>query len=195
VRVIEVLGSLKKIGVGLALDDFGTGSSSLSYLKRLPVDELKIDRSFVMAMQESGADEVIVRSTTELAQRLGLRVVAEGVETEAVWDQLANIGCDEAQGYFLQRPIPARQFADWITAWNAAEQASKGALERAGQRRTTPAAAQARAVNSNGPSPTPMRRRNAPESAARRSSSSDLQKAPDGATPVGKGDHRSPKSE
>jgi len=125
VRVIAVLESLKRIGVSLSLDDFGTGSSTLSYLKRLPVDELKIDKSFVMAMQESKADEVIVRSTIELSQRLGLRVVAEGVETEAIWEQLARTGCEEAQGFFLQRPVPAHELDDWIIAWTAAEEASQ----------------------------------------------------------------------
>jgi diguanylate cyclase (GGDEF)-like protein len=117
VRVIGVLGELKRTGISLSLDDFGTGSSSLAYLKRLPVDELKIDRSFVMAMEDSPADEVIVRSTTELAQRLGLRVVAEGVETAAAWEHLARTGCEEAQGYYLQRPVPAAELGKWIADW------------------------------------------------------------------------------
>ncbi|MGH2943292.1 MAG: putative bifunctional diguanylate cyclase/phosphodiesterase, partial [Solirubrobacteraceae bacterium] len=123
VRIIEVLDSLKELGVGLSLDDFGTGTSSLAYLKRLPVDELKIDKSFVMAMDESRVDEAIVRSTTELAQRLGLRVVAEGVETQEALDHLTRIGCEEAQGYFLQRPVPAAALREWIDAWTAAEAA------------------------------------------------------------------------
>ncbi len=114
VRVIEVLERLKALGVRLALDDFGTGASSLSYLKSLPVDELKIDRSFVLAMTESEPDAVIVRSTTELAQRLGLRVVAEGVETAETWDQLAAIGCEQAQGFYLQCALPADEFTAWI---------------------------------------------------------------------------------
>lgn len=113
-RMIDVLTALKHIGVTLSLDDFGTGSSTLSYLKRLPLDELKIDKSFVMAMEHSRADEVIVRSTTELAQRLGLRVVAEGVETAAVLGLLERGGCQEAQGFFLQRPVPAAQIQPWI---------------------------------------------------------------------------------
>jgi diguanylate cyclase len=116
-RVIVVLGALKQIGVRLSLDDFGTGSSTLSFLKRLPVDELKIDKSFVMAMEHSAPDEVIVRSTTELAQRLGLRVVAEGVETAAALEYLEQVGCDEAQGYFLQRPVPAAEIVPWIAEW------------------------------------------------------------------------------
>jgi EAL domain-containing protein (putative c-di-GMP-specific phosphodiesterase class I) len=126
VRVIEVLESLRDLGVSLSLDDFGTGHSSLSYLKRLPVHELKIDKSFVLAMHESRVDEAIVRSTTELAQRLGLRVVAEGVETKEALDHLAQIGCEEAQGYFLQRPVPAAQLSDWVATWMAVEEARRG---------------------------------------------------------------------
>jgi EAL domain-containing protein (putative c-di-GMP-specific phosphodiesterase class I) len=113
-RVIEILTALKQLGVRLPLDDFGTGSSALAYLKRLPVDELKIDKSFVIAMESSPADEAIVRSTTELAQRLGLRVVAEGVETEVALARLGHAGCEEVQGYFLQRPVPADEIAPWI---------------------------------------------------------------------------------
>jgi diguanylate cyclase (GGDEF)-like protein len=116
VRVIEVLQALKQLGVNLSLDDFGTGSTALSYLKRLPMDELKIDKSFVMAMETSPADEAIVRSTTEMAQRLGLRVVAEGVETAAALAHLERHGCEQAQGYFLQRPVPAAEIAPWIAS-------------------------------------------------------------------------------
>jgi diguanylate cyclase (GGDEF)-like protein len=114
VRVIQVLEGLKALGVRLSLDDFGTGTSSLAYLKRLPVDELKIDRSFVLGMSESDADAVIVRSTTELAQRLGLRVVAEGVDAEETWHRLVEFGCEEAQGYYLQKPLPPSDFTAWI---------------------------------------------------------------------------------
>ncbi|MEA2252617.1 MAG: hypothetical protein QOG70_2859, partial [Solirubrobacteraceae bacterium] len=112
--VIEVLKALKQIGLSLSLDDFGTGSTALSYLKRLPMDELKIDKSFVMAMETSPADEANVRSTTEMAQRLGLRVVAEGVETPSAWEQLEEYGCDQAQGYYLSRPMPAPEITAWL---------------------------------------------------------------------------------
>jgi EAL domain-containing protein (putative c-di-GMP-specific phosphodiesterase class I) len=115
VRVIDNLAALKDIGVRLSLDDFGTGASALSYLKRLPLDELKIDKSFVTAIEQDPMNEAIVRSTTELAQRLGLRVVAEGVETAATLAHIKHAGCEEAQGYFLQRPIPAAQIAPSIT--------------------------------------------------------------------------------
>jgi EAL domain-containing protein (putative c-di-GMP-specific phosphodiesterase class I) len=115
-RAIEVLGGLRELGARLSLDDFGTGHSSLAYLKRLPLDEVKIDRSFVLGMAEDENDAVIVRSTIDLARNLGLEVVAEGVETEAVLANLAQLRCDVAQGYLLSRPLPAGQLADWLTA-------------------------------------------------------------------------------
>jgi EAL domain-containing protein (putative c-di-GMP-specific phosphodiesterase class I) len=102
------------MGVGLSVDDFGTGYSSLAYLKDLPVRELKIDRRFINNMAEDGDDAFIVRSTIDLGRNLGLAVVAEGVETEAVWDQLALLGCDVAQGYYLSRPVPAAELTRWI---------------------------------------------------------------------------------
>jgi diguanylate cyclase (GGDEF)-like protein len=109
-RVREVLARLKAIGVRLAIDDFGTGYSSLGYLKTLSVDVLKIDRSFVMAMETSEPDRAIVRSTIELAHNLGLAVVAEGVESAATLDELARYGCDLAQGFHIARPCPADEF-------------------------------------------------------------------------------------
>jgi diguanylate cyclase (GGDEF)-like protein len=108
-----VLEELHGMGVGLSVDDFGTGYSSLSYLQQLPVEELKIDRSFVAAMaQETSA--VIVRSTIELGRNLGLRVVAEGVETGEVMAQLRNLRCPVAQGFAISRPLPAAAFLEWV---------------------------------------------------------------------------------
>ena len=114
IRALDVLARLDGMGVGLAVDDFGTGYSSLAYLKDLPVRELKIDRKFVNNMTEDGDDAFIVRSTIDLGRNLGLQVVAEGVETQEAWDQLAALGCDTAQGYFLSRPLPAVDLATWV---------------------------------------------------------------------------------
>ena len=109
-----VLDRLSALGVTIAIDDFGTGYSSLNYLKRLPVDVLKIDRSFVQNLAASEHDAVIVRSTIDLGHNLGLRVVAEGVESQEIWDRLAALGCDTAQGYFISRPIDAAAMAEWL---------------------------------------------------------------------------------
>ena len=114
VRALAVLDRLSQKGIGLALDDFGTGYSSLSYLKRLPVDELKIDKSFVINMHEDDNDAVIVRSTIDLGRNLGLEVVAEGVETQQHWDKLVELGCNTAQGYYLSRPVAPGEFVQWL---------------------------------------------------------------------------------
>ncbi|MEA2479777.1 MAG: hypothetical protein QOJ07_1699 [Thermoleophilaceae bacterium] len=114
IRAKEVLMVLHRMGVGLAIDDFGTGYSSLSYLSELPVTELKIDRSFVKSMATSDGDAFIVRATIDLGRNLGLRVVAEGVETEAMWDRLGDLGCDVGQGYYLSRPVPAAELTEWL---------------------------------------------------------------------------------
>jgi diguanylate cyclase (GGDEF)-like protein len=106
VRARATLERLAAIGVGVSVDDFGTGYSSLAHLKRLPVDTLKIDKSFVLDMDDDEADEAIVRSMIELAHNLGMRVVAEGVESGATWMHLAAMGCDLAQGFHLARPLP-----------------------------------------------------------------------------------------
>jgi diguanylate cyclase (GGDEF)-like protein len=108
---IAMLWGLRRIGVRLSVDDFGTGYSSLAYLKRLPVDEVKLDRSFVLNMTGDANDAAIVRSTIELAHNLGLQLVAEGVEDQETLELLAALGCDLAQGYHLARPIPADELA------------------------------------------------------------------------------------
>ena len=108
-RALAVLTQLADAGVRLSIDDFGTGYSSLAYLKNLPVHELKIDRTFVAALTTSERDRVIVDSTVALGNRLGLDVVAEGVEDEATLAALAELGCRQAQGYFFSRPVPADQ--------------------------------------------------------------------------------------
>jgi diguanylate cyclase (GGDEF)-like protein len=117
-RSIAVLDALSNIGVGLSIDDFGTGYSSLSYLKRLPIEEIKIDRSFVMQMHVDANDFMIVRATVDLGRNLGLRVVAEGVEDLATFDRLADFGCDEAQGYYISKPLSAIEFTRWLSVRN-----------------------------------------------------------------------------
>jgi diguanylate cyclase (GGDEF)-like protein len=114
VRAADVLDRLRALGVRLSLDDFGTGRSSLAYLKRLPLDEVKIDRSFVSGMTEDENDAVIVRSTIDLARNLGLAVVAEGVESAEIMRELERLHCDIAQGYHLSRPLPPRQLIAWL---------------------------------------------------------------------------------
>jgi len=126
VRVLDVLARLSELGLAFSLDDFGTGYSSLSYLKRLPVQELKIDRSFVMHMDSDPNDAAIVRSTVDLARSLGLRLVAEGVENAPTWDQLAAFGCDLAQGYHLSRPLPAAALDAWLASRPASSVVRQG---------------------------------------------------------------------
>jgi EAL domain-containing protein (putative c-di-GMP-specific phosphodiesterase class I) len=113
-RSSQVLDELSALGVRLSVDDFGTGYSSLSYLQRLPVQELKVDKSFVFRVGLDAGDRSIVRSIVELGHSLGLTVVAEGVEDRLSWDRLMALGCDVAQGYYLSRPLPADQLSEWL---------------------------------------------------------------------------------
>jgi EAL domain-containing protein (putative c-di-GMP-specific phosphodiesterase class I) len=113
-RSVVMLGQLNDLGVRIAIDDFGTGYSSLSYLKRLPVHEIKIDKSFVMNMAADSDDTVIVRSTIDLGHNLGLQAVAEGVEDVETWNLLLGLGCDLAQGYFMARPMAPAALTVWL---------------------------------------------------------------------------------
>ncbi|MFQ5644851.1 MAG: putative bifunctional diguanylate cyclase/phosphodiesterase [Thiogranum sp.] len=116
----EVLESLHKLGLRISIDDFGTGFSSLSYLNHLPVDELKVDRSFVLKMMESSDDQAIVESVVELAHTLGCSVVAEGVENQDALAALEKMQCDTAQGYHISKPQPADIIQRWLEEYNAA---------------------------------------------------------------------------
>jgi diguanylate cyclase (GGDEF)-like protein len=118
-QVMTVLGRLNDMGVQIAVDDFGTGWSSLANLTQLPIDQVKVDRSFVSRMLQGGDDAVVVRSIIDLGHNLGLTVVAEGVEDEATFAALAALGCDHAQGYLLSRPVPATELATWLAARQA----------------------------------------------------------------------------
>lgn len=116
-RVLATISQLHRIGVAISLDDFGTGYSSLQHLRRLPLSEVKVDRSFVLGMAEDADDAAIVRSMIELAGALGLRVVAEGVEDERTWRLLHAAGCDAAQGWFYARPMPAEELVTWLARY------------------------------------------------------------------------------
>lgn len=116
-HTLEVLKQLANEGICSSIDDFGTGYSSLAYLKRLIVNELKIDRSFVRHITEEASDETIVRSTVTMAHSLGLKVVVEGVEDEASYNLLARLDCDTAQGYFMARPLPPHELECWLEQW------------------------------------------------------------------------------
>ena len=115
-RSIILLGALRDMGIRLSIDDFGTGYSSLAYLKRLPVQEIKIDKGFVIGMDGNADDAVIVRSTIDLGHNLGLAVAAEGVETERSLSGLRALGCDSAQGYLISRAVPVDELDDWLRA-------------------------------------------------------------------------------
>ncbi len=112
--VMAALGRLNQRGVRFAIDDFGTGYSNLSYLKRINLDKLKIDRSFVQDLENDGGDQAIVRALSQIARHLTIRTVAEGVESSAVADRLREMGCDEAQGYLYSKPLPAARLEHWM---------------------------------------------------------------------------------
>jgi diguanylate cyclase len=117
-RATTILSRLSKMGVRLSIDDFGTGYSSLAYLQELPVDAIKIDKSFVMEMQEDAGNATIVQSTIDLGHNLGLEVVAEGVETVESYNTLAKLGCDYAQGYFLSKPLSPDKMSIWLEVFS-----------------------------------------------------------------------------
>ena len=118
-HALKNLERLHELGCKLALDDFGTSYSTLAYLRRLPLDELKIDKSFTMGMAADASDALIVRSTIELAHKLGLAVIASGVEDEATLNQLRELGCDAVQGFLVSRPLAAEDVPNWVreSAW------------------------------------------------------------------------------
>ncbi|MGI8749283.1 MAG: putative bifunctional diguanylate cyclase/phosphodiesterase, partial [Thermoleophilaceae bacterium] len=136
-RARRVLESMREMGVRVAIDDFGTGYSSLVSLKQMPVSTIKVDKSFVMNMENDADDAAIVRSTIGLGHNLGLQVVAEGVESHRAWEQLADMGADIAQGYYLSKPLAPAQFDVWLAAYQdmfgrGAEGGRTGAGEEAG---------------------------------------------------------------
>ncbi|HYM35749.1 MAG TPA: EAL domain-containing protein, partial [Steroidobacteraceae bacterium] len=117
-HAIATMERLRQYGVRFSVDDFGTGFSSLVQLKQLPVDEIKIDKSFVLGLQPQSDDEVIVRSTIDLGHHLGVEVVAEGVETPVAWRMLSDLGCDLAQGFLIGRPVTADEIVKRVREIN-----------------------------------------------------------------------------
>ena len=115
-NTLRMMEQLRVLGIRFSIDDFGTGYSSLAHLRRLPVDEIKIDRSFIRELEARGTDDVIVRSTINLGHALGLKVVAEGVEVPASWNVLEDLGCDLVQGYYVAKPMAAAEFTAWASA-------------------------------------------------------------------------------
>jgi diguanylate cyclase len=113
---LRIMEQLRVLGIRFSIDDFGTGYSSLSHLKRLPVDEVKIDRSFIQELETQQDDDVIVRSTIALGHALNLKVVAEGVEGACSWEMLRRLGCDLIQGYYVSKPLPNKEFTAWMAA-------------------------------------------------------------------------------
>jgi diguanylate cyclase (GGDEF)-like protein len=113
-RTVQVLAELDTLGARISIDDYGTGYSSLSYFRKLPLDDLKIDKSFVIGMSSNHEDATIVRSTIQMGHELGLRVVAEGVEDQQTWEKLTELGCDAAQGYYMARPLAATDLLKWL---------------------------------------------------------------------------------
>jgi EAL domain-containing protein (putative c-di-GMP-specific phosphodiesterase class I) len=113
-RARGILTRLRSQGIQISIDDFGTGYSSLSYLRDLPIDELKLDRSFIFPMADDARAAALVASTIALAHSLDLRMVAEGVENETAYAELTRLGCDQAQGYYMSRPVPATELDHWL---------------------------------------------------------------------------------
>jgi EAL domain len=126
-NTLGMMERLRVLGIRFSIDDFGTGHSSPAHLRRLPADEIKIDRSFIQELESGAADDLIVRSTINLGHAMQLKVVAEGVEIPANWNALAAMNCDLIQGYFVAKPMPASQFAEWVFARGEAITSSSSA--------------------------------------------------------------------
>jgi EAL domain-containing protein (putative c-di-GMP-specific phosphodiesterase class I)/CheY-like chemotaxis protein len=118
VRPLEVLLRLHMKRVGLSIDDFGTGHSNLTQIRDLPFDEIKIDRSYIQSSAQSERGDVILKSSIEMAKELGLSIVAKGVESEKDWERVVKLGCDQAQGYYIAKPMPGDDIQPWVESWS-----------------------------------------------------------------------------
>jgi EAL domain-containing protein (putative c-di-GMP-specific phosphodiesterase class I) len=130
-KALAVVSCIHELGFRIAIDDFGTGQSALAQLKRLPLDELKIDKSFILNIGDR-RDLAIVGTTIELAHQLGLDVVAEGIENESALATLQSLGCEYAQGFHICRPMPAGEFVPWLATWQAKQHGAVVAFGRRG---------------------------------------------------------------
>ena len=124
-----ILGRMHSMGVSVAIDDFGAGYTSLALLQTLPVDTLKIDRRFITNLLDNPVDQAVVRNVVQLARDLGIASLAEGVETASTWAMLADLGCDEIQGYVLSPPLPPQELAEWVAEWTSSQQAHKHEMD------------------------------------------------------------------
>jgi EAL domain-containing protein (putative c-di-GMP-specific phosphodiesterase class I) len=131
---VEKLRSLDALGVKVAIDDFGTGYSSLSYLRQFTVDRLKIDRSFVHDLPGNNDAEAIAAAIVAMGLSLGLRIIAEGIETEAQAEFLQRISCKEGQGYLYARPMAIDEFETWVTQWQLRAGANQAGASQAGRK-------------------------------------------------------------
>ena len=127
-RACAVLAALREMGVRIAVDDFGKGYSSLSYLRELPIDELKLDKSFVLSMMDDARATALVVSTIDLAHSLGFEMTAEGVEDERAYRALSDYGCDLAQGFFMSSPVSAEELDSWLESRDSEPAPGMGAL-------------------------------------------------------------------
>jgi EAL domain-containing protein (putative c-di-GMP-specific phosphodiesterase class I) len=141
-RAADVLAALRERHIGVSIDDFGTGNASIAYLTQLPANEIKIDKAFITDLCEDARAEAIASSTVDLAHHLGLRVVAEGIETAAVMQRLVELGCDTGQGYLISRPLAGDDLTVWLTNDGGMR------LESPSARGSTPGAVSTAAVRS-----------------------------------------------
>jgi EAL domain-containing protein (putative c-di-GMP-specific phosphodiesterase class I) len=127
---------LRSLGADISLDDYGTGYASIAYLRQMPLHELKLDRSFVSNLESDAVAQSFFTSTVTLAHTLGLRVVAEGIETQEIWDAARNAGCDIGQGYFFARPMTADDFTSNVLARNPAPTQRSAGFDRSSEQKT-----------------------------------------------------------
>jgi EAL domain-containing protein (putative c-di-GMP-specific phosphodiesterase class I) len=167
-RAVEIINRLHAIGVVVSIDDFGTGYTSLAYLRKLPVQELKIDKSFIKGLRTNSDDAIITRTIIELGHNLGLRVVAEGVEDSETFDMLDDLGCDVAQGYHMSRPVDAASLRGWLATSAFGDNRAPGGKAALGGKRGAPQVRDASGAPADENATVPERRQPRKKAAANR---------------------------